>query len=566
MKTVATTLLATIFVLMPWCITPLFSQQNNAEKRIVITKRSVDADGSEVIETIIKKGKAAENFNMDAYIRNNSSENVELDVQVEDINTEEDIVVQGGSMHKNSKWSSCATEAAFLGVNEDSDEEEDEPGVVVQVVRGSAAEKAGLRTNDLITSLDGQEITRWSDLSSVINSKKPGGKLAIVYERSGKSATAEAILTKRSEVKCDSPKAKGFLGVSNEDDNDEEEGVAVSITPKSAAEKAGLEDGDVLLSLHNTPLLDFEDISDVMDATQPGDKIQIIYERDGKRNTVEATLGEQKSWDWESWGQNGTDEWNKKWDWDKYDVTVREKEACLGVYTSAATQDATQGARISSFTSESAAREVQMAEGDLILSVNGQRVQGHDDLWNEIAKYKPTDKVLVEYLRAGNALKTEAVLKACRDNASRVEIMETDEAGDQKSREFTLWNWGNEEQNRMQERRVITIRRGEGDAIEKNNTAAQNPPATPDRNLKLSSFRAFPNPTGGQLTIAFNGEQVATTVSMFDASGRQLFREEMNAFGGDYYQQFDLSEYAKGTIVVQVQQGEKLYSEQIIVN
>ena len=104
------------------------------------------------------------------------------------------------------------------------------------------------------------------------------------------------------------------------------------------------------------------------------------------------------------------------------------------------------------------------------------------------------------------------------------------------------------------------------DAIEKNNTAAQNPPATPDRNLKLSSFRAFPNPTGGQLTIAFNGEQVATTVSMFDASGRQLFREEMNAFGGDYYQQFDLSEYAKGTIVVQVQQGEKLYSEQIIVN
>ena len=48
--------------------------------------------------------------------------------------------------------------------------------------------------------------------------------------------------------------------------------------------------------------------------------------------------------------------------------------------------------------------------------------------------------------------------------------------------------------------------------------------------------------------------------------GRQLFREELNAFSGRYEQQFDLSAHAKGAVLVVVQQGEKAFSEQIVVN
>lgn len=567
MKTVGT-ILATAFVLMPWCISPLFSQQNNTDKSIVITKRSVDAEGSEVVETIIKKGKAAENFNVEEYIRNNRSDKVQLDVRVEEGETENNILVHSGGMNKISKWSpSHEDNGAFLGVDQDSDEDENEPGIVVQVVRGSAAEKSGLHTNDLIMSLDGQKMTRWSDLSRVMHTKKPGDKLAIVYERNGKSATTEATLTSRSEVKSEPKQAQGFLGVTGEDDNDKESGVAVRITPRSAAEKAGLEHGDVIVSLNDTRIKDFEDISDFMDATQPGNKVQVTYERDGKRNTVEATLGEHKSWDWEAWSQDWADELDKKnWNWDNYDVNVREKAACLGVYTDAATLDDKSGAQISSFTDESAAREVQMAEGDLILAVNGQRVQGHDDLWKEIAKYKPNDKIQVEYLREGKTLQVEAALKACRDNSSRVEIRETDEGGDKTSREFLTWNWDNNDQKRMQEHRIITIRRGEGDAPAISDQAPPETAIAIDRKLKLESFRAYPNPTGAQVTITFKAEPVATTVALFDAAGRQLFREEMNAFSGEYFQQFDLTEYAKGTVVIRVQQGDKVYSEQIIVN
>ena len=64
-------ILAAAFVLMPWCLTPLFSQQNagSVDKTVTITRRSVDADGSETTETIVKKGKAAQNFDADKYLQ-----------------------------------------------------------------------------------------------------------------------------------------------------------------------------------------------------------------------------------------------------------------------------------------------------------------------------------------------------------------------------------------------------------------------------------------------------------------------------------------------------------------
>jgi len=41
-------------------------------------------------------------------------------------------------------------------VEEDSDEDPAQPGLVVEIVRGSAAEKAGLRDNDKILKINDQ--------------------------------------------------------------------------------------------------------------------------------------------------------------------------------------------------------------------------------------------------------------------------------------------------------------------------------------------------------------------------------------------------------------------------
>jgi len=580
MKTTRFLLLSATFLLFPWCASQVFSQQNG-EKKIVITKRTLDTDGTEISETIVKKGAAAANFDIEKYIAENRADNTQLEMSISDGDDERTILVKGPKIIRTSDdddddddddednkgyqgysgyegyqglqnladFISCDDKGAFLGVDEDSDERADQPGLVVNVVRGSAADRAGLRHNDKIMKLNDTPTNKWSDLSKFVNAAKSGDRVRIAYERNGKTAITEATLTTRNEVKCDTKnEPKAFLGVSDDEDQDEkdEPGVVVRITKGSGADKAGLQNGDVIFQLGDTPISDFEDISDYMAYAKPGEKMLVTYERNNKRNTVEATLSEQKN----TWSVNSGD-WKmgdldllqlpqkSNWNNGSCTVNVRQKDACLGVFSDAFAEGKAIGSRINDFTAESPAREVNMAIGDIITAVDGQQVKNHEDLWNEIA-----------------------TLKACQDNSSKVQILDGD--GEQV-RNFTSWNWNSDDQRSLRERSIITIRRGEGDAP-KVNAIPNGQPESEDRSLKLNKFRAFPNPTQGLVTIEFTTEPVATTVSFFDLSGRQLFREELNAFDGRYSQQFDLTAYSKGTIVVHVQQGDQVFTEQVLVN
>ncbi|MDO8365247.1 MAG: PDZ domain-containing protein [Saprospiraceae bacterium] len=607
MKTTRFLLLFTTFLLFPWCASQLFSQQEGA-KKVVITKRTMDADGAESSETIVKKGAAAENFDVDKYIAENRGDNTWLELKVTGGDDERTVIIKGsktvrinesadeeddddedsGSSYQGypgyegykgyegfkslAGIATCNDNGAFLGVDEDSDEKADQPGLVVNVVRGSAADQAGLHDNDKIMKLNDTPINQWSDLSKFVGAAKVGDKVRIAYERNGKPASTEATLSNRSGINhVMKREAKGFLGVSDHEERDEKDkpGVAVVVSKGSAAEKAGLQTGDVIFQLGDAPISDFEDITDFMAYTKPGEKVSVVYERSGKRNTAVAILSEQKNifsvlnGDWDL-GDLDPGQWNLLGSGNKGNCTVnvRAKDACLGVFSDAFSEGKAEGSRINDFTDESAAREVNMAKGDIITAVNGERVKNHEDLWHEIAKYKVGDKVKVEYLREGKTMAADVALKACRDNSSRVQIL--DGNGGQV-RNFTSWNWNEDDQRQLRERSIITIRRGEGDAP-KVNAMPNGQAESQDRSLKLNEFRAFPNPTQGQITVEFRSEPVATTVSFFDLSGRQLFREELNAFNGRYSQQFDLSEFAKGTIIVHVQQADKVFTEQVIVN
>jgi S1-C subfamily serine protease len=556
MKTLHTLLLLLAICMLPHAALLAQSDNNESEKKIIITKRSVDADGSEIIETIIKKGQAAAQFDADQYMKENNKDGVTIQVQVVQ-NKRKDSNEVYGLNNPNHGTSDDMYSNAFLGIEEDADEDENEPGLQVEVVKESAAAKAGLKTNDIILFLNGKQVNYWKDVTKLIRKGKPGDAMEIRYTRNGVEAVTVATLGTRNTINIGTTTEKhGFLGVQPGESEEGGPGTAVDIVKNAAAEKAGLKNGDRINKLNDINIEDWEDISDFMAETKPGDKIAVVYTRNNKQATTEAVIGTQNDWDWDNWN-------TKNWNWNGFDVNNKEKEACLGVYTvTYATDDAT-GAQIDNFTDESAAQEAGLTEGDVIIAINDKKVKSHDDLWNEIATYKAGEKVTVNYIRGDNNIRAEATLKACRDNANKIILNETNEEGDNQSREFMLWNWGPNEQNRMRERHVITIHKGEGDQ-EKAATAPNN--VATDRSLSLESFQAYPNPTQGQVTIAFRAPAVPTVVSLFDLAGRQLFREELNAFNGDYVQQFDLSEYAKGNILIQVLQGNKIFTEQIIVN
>ncbi len=62
------------------------------------------------------------------------------------------------------------------------------------------------------------------------------------------------------------------------------------VAPGSPAEKSGLKEGDVLLSLNGKDFDDVKAYSAIFFGLKPGDEVTLGYEREGKKSMVKATL------------------------------------------------------------------------------------------------------------------------------------------------------------------------------------------------------------------------------------------------------------------------------------
>jgi len=62
------------------------------------------------------------------------------------------------------------------------------------------------------------------------------------------------------------------------------------VAPGSPAEKAGLEDGDIIIKINNETVGTDGSLSSILGEYRPGDKITITYLRDGKEQTTSTTL------------------------------------------------------------------------------------------------------------------------------------------------------------------------------------------------------------------------------------------------------------------------------------
>jgi membrane-associated protease RseP (regulator of RpoE activity) len=90
----------------------------------------------------------------------------------------------------------------------------------------------------------------------------------------------------------------GFLGVQLDDLNDQlkdyfevDSGVLIEeITADSAAEKAGLKAGDVILKIEDTEVANASDVIAFMKETKPEDEIKVHFKRKGKNKSKKVTL------------------------------------------------------------------------------------------------------------------------------------------------------------------------------------------------------------------------------------------------------------------------------------
>jgi Do/DeqQ family serine protease len=121
--------------------------------------------------------------------------------------------------------------------------------LVSQVVEGSPADKAGIRTGDVITSVNGQPVKSNSELRNTIGLRRVGDKVEIGLVRDGKPLRVTAVIADTASEANAGPASihKALEGAQLGDAPDAGGALVRSVDAGSAAAQAGLRADDVIV-------------------------------------------------------------------------------------------------------------------------------------------------------------------------------------------------------------------------------------------------------------------------------------------------------------------------------
>ena len=152
-----------------------------------------------------------------------------------------------------------------------------EGALVSNIERGGAADKAGLKAGDVIRKLNGQPIIASGDLPALMSTSKPGDRVTLDVWRDGKIVQIPATLANASDkVAAAEPEAVEIansgskLGLSLrplEPIEKRQSGIASGLVIEDAggaAFNAGVQPGDVLLSINGRPVSSVAQVRDVV--------------------------------------------------------------------------------------------------------------------------------------------------------------------------------------------------------------------------------------------------------------------------------------------------------------
>ena len=152
------------------------------------------------------------------------------------------------------------------------------------------------------------------------------------------------------------------------------QGAIVSdVTAGSAADKAGIKRGDVILSYQGRPVVDTNSFRNDIAATKPGSTIALQVLRDGKTSEVKATLEESPAANARRDGERGSGEGAAK-----YGMTVEPLTPQIAEQLELDRN--TRGVVISNVDPSGAAASAGLRQGDVIEQINGKPVRSVDDV------------------------------------------------------------------------------------------------------------------------------------------------------------------------------------------
>jgi C-terminal processing protease CtpA/Prc len=195
-------------------------------------------------------------------------------------------------------------EKGYLGLSAD-DRDEGGKGVrIVSVVPGGPAAQAGLKANDLVTSVDNRSITSMDEFAAVVGKSHAGGLLVFEVQRDAERYRYKVTLARRPAATerpdvvpgfsppPDAEPPMGLLGVVVEEVTSDVQrelklaaargAVVVGLAPGGAAQEAGVPLDAVILAVDDEPIDAPDDLGRLVASAGPGAEVTLSYSHRGK--------------------------------------------------------------------------------------------------------------------------------------------------------------------------------------------------------------------------------------------------------------------------------------------
>jgi serine protease Do len=165
-----------------------------------------------------------------------------------------------------------AVQRAYLGIMMSSDK--DGTGVyVADVMEGSSAKDAGLKTGDFITKVNGTSVNSGPELQEQITGYKPGDKISLTYIRDGKEKTVDVVL-KNTSGNTSIVRAQNLmdkiggqldnLDAGTAKKNNVAGGVVVKKIGEGLLKNTRMQEGFVITSVNGAAIKNLDDLTNVL--------------------------------------------------------------------------------------------------------------------------------------------------------------------------------------------------------------------------------------------------------------------------------------------------------------
>jgi serine protease Do len=161
--------------------------------------------------------------------------------------------------------------------------------LVAEVMKNTPAERAGLKTGDIITGFDGKEVKDSSDLPTQVARVAPGTTVQLKVLRDAKEIALPLTVGEMKENEVVASAQEGELGLAVEPITpqlaermglDGRDGLVITeVKPGSAADEAGLQPGDLITQINRRPVKNLADYKREMAAGEKGKSVLFLVRR-----------------------------------------------------------------------------------------------------------------------------------------------------------------------------------------------------------------------------------------------------------------------------------------------